>query len=103
MVGRGTNVKLVSSDLDLESANVGRGNSGGEGGSGRREYLRNPGAETLPRSSVKLPIPSMADLAAQLLRAREERGGLREEGCARVSHSAHIKMYLGTAWTVSTV
>jgi hypothetical protein len=53
--------------------------------SGRREYLRNPGAETFLRSSVKLPIPSMADLAAQLLRAREERGGLREEGSARVS------------------
>jgi hypothetical protein len=34
---------------------------------------------------VKLPIPSMADLAAQLLRAGEERGALREEDSARVS------------------
>jgi hypothetical protein len=34
---------------------------------GERSYLKNAGAETLPRSSMKLSVPSMAELEPQNL------------------------------------
>jgi hypothetical protein len=70
-------------------------------------YCKNVESETLPRSSVKLPILSMAALALQLLaREKSERGGggggggnsARQHFCLRRHWAHHLacvdKMFL---------